>query len=97
MVGGWKRSERGWSNRGVVQQVAEWILIVNWIFLTVSKLLGHSDPATTARHNEDLAPGAAKEMPNVLERFVFGDPAGNHVNRTQTTEVAAETSKTGGA
>jgi|GEM_PF-3112486 len=35
-------------------------------------------------------------MPNVLERFVFGDPAGNHANGTQTTGVAAEVSKNDG-
>jgi len=63
----------------------------------VAKALGHTSIETTMRHYANLAPGAAKEMPNVLDRFVFGDPAGNHVNRTQTTEVAAEVSKTGGA
>jgi len=40
---------------------------------------------------------AVKEMPNVPERYVFGDPAGNHATRTRTTEVAAEISKTGDA
>jgi integrase len=63
----------------------------------VSKVLGHTSIETTMRHYANLAPGAAKEMPNVLERFVFGDPAENHVNRTQTTGVAAEVSKYGGA
>jgi integrase len=63
----------------------------------VSKVLGHTSIETTMRHYANLAPGAAKEMPNVLERFVFGDPAGNHANRTQTAGVAVEASKNGGA
>jgi hypothetical protein len=63
----------------------------------VSKVLGHTSIETTTRPYATLAPGAAKEMPNVLERFVFGDPAGNHVNRAHTTGVAAEDSQTGGA
>ena len=47
-------------------------------------MLGHSDPATTAGHYADLAPGATREMPNVLERYVFGDPAGRDANHMQT-------------
>ena len=63
----------------------------------VSKVLGHTSIETTMRHYANLAPGAAKEMPNVLERFVFGDPAGNHANRTQTAGVAVEASKNSSA
>ena len=63
----------------------------------VAKALGHSSIETTMRHYANLAPGAAKEMPNVLERFVFGDPAENYTNGTQTTEVVAESSKSGGS
>ena len=62
----------------------------------VAKALGHSSIETTMRHYANLAPGAAKEMPNVLERYVFGDPAGNNANGTQTTDVAAEASINGG-
>jgi integrase len=36
----------------------------------VSKSLGHSDTATTEKHYASLAPGAAQETPNILERFV---------------------------
>ena len=36
----------------------------------VSKSLGHSDTATTERHYAYLAPGAAREMPNVMERYI---------------------------
>ena len=36
----------------------------------VSKSLGHSDTATTEKHYASLAPGAARETPNILERFV---------------------------
>lgn len=36
----------------------------------VSKALGHSDTATTEKHYASLAPGSAREMPNVLEQFV---------------------------
>ena len=52
---------------------------------------------TTMRHYAHLAPGAAKEMPNILERYVFGDPVGRDANRMQTTEAAAEASKISGA
>jgi integrase len=63
----------------------------------VANALGHSSPETTMRHYAHLAPGAAKEMPNAPERFVFGDPAGNHANGTQTAGVAVDASKNGGA
>ena len=36
----------------------------------VSKSLGHSNTATTEKHYASLAPGAARETPNILERFV---------------------------
>jgi len=36
----------------------------------VSKSLGHSDTATTEKHYASLAPVAARETPNILERFV---------------------------
>jgi integrase len=46
----------------------------------VAKALGHSSQETTMRHYAHLAPGAAKEMPNILERYVFGEPAGRDAN-----------------
>ena len=36
----------------------------------VSKSLGHSDTAITERHYASLAPGAARELPNVIEQSV---------------------------
>lgn len=50
----------------------------------VSKALGHADVTTTSKHYADLAPGAARELPNVLERFVFGAPAGRDANGMRT-------------
>ena len=50
----------------------------------VSKALGHKDPSTTTKHYANLAPGADREMPNVLERFVFGDSAGRDANQVRT-------------
>jgi integrase len=35
-----------------------------------SKSLGHSDTATTEKHHARLAPGEARETPNILGRFV---------------------------
>jgi integrase len=55
----------------------------------VSKALGHADVTTTSKHYADLAPGAAKEMPNVLERFVFGAPAGRDANGMRTEAETA--------
>ena len=46
----------------------------------VAKALVHSSQETTRRHYVHLAPGETKEMPNILERYVFGIRAGNHVN-----------------
>ncbi len=59
----------------------------------VAKALGHSSQETTMRHYAHLAPGAAKEMPNILERFVFGALAGWDANRMRTE--APEKSTTG--
>jgi len=50
----------------------------------VAKALGHSSQETTMRHYAHLAPGAAKEMPNILERYVFGEPAGRDANGMRT-------------
>jgi integrase len=50
----------------------------------VSRMLGHSDPATTARHYADLAPGATREMPAILERYVAENSAGRDANQVQT-------------
>lgn len=63
----------------------------------VSKMLGHSDPATTARHYEDLAPGATKEMPVILERYISENSAVINANQMRTAASSVETSKTGGA
>jgi integrase len=49
----------------------------------VSKALGHADVTTTSKHYADLAPGAAREMPNVLERFIE-DAAGRNANGMRT-------------
>lgn len=50
----------------------------------VAKALGHSSQETTMRHYAHLAPGAAREMPNVLERFVFGELTGQNANQMRT-------------
>jgi len=50
----------------------------------VSRMLGHSDPATTARHYADLAPGATREVPAILERYISGNSAGRNANQAQT-------------
>jgi len=47
-------------------------------------MLGHSDPATTARHYADLAPGATREMPTILERYVAENSAGRNANYVRT-------------
>jgi integrase len=47
----------------------------------VSKALGHSNVTTTERHYAALAPGAGEDAPNVLERFISGNP---HPPRTLT-------------
>ncbi|MFA5786960.1 MAG: tyrosine-type recombinase/integrase [Actinomycetota bacterium] len=62
----------------------------------VAKALGHSSQETTMRHYAHLAPGAAKEMPNILERYVFGDPAGRDANGMRTAASAVEGLKSGG-
>ena len=43
----------------------------------VSKSLGHSDTATTEKHCASLAPGAARELPNVIEQTVRNAAARN--------------------
>jgi Site-specific recombinase XerD len=61
----------------------------------VAKALGHSSQETTMRHYAHLAPGAAKEMPNILERYVFGDPAGRDANGMRTAVSTVEDLKNG--
>jgi integrase len=58
----------------------------------VAKALGHSSQETTMRHYAHLAPGAAKEMPIILERYVFGDPAGRDGNGKGTEAAAGKAS-----
>jgi len=36
-----------------------------------SKILGHSDTSTTERHYAHLAPGVLREIPEILERFIY--------------------------
>jgi integrase len=50
----------------------------------VARMLGHGDPATTVRHYADLAPGATKEVPAILERYISGNSAGRDANHMQT-------------
>jgi integrase len=52
----------------------------------VSKSLGHSEPATTERHYASIAPGAARELPTILERFVR-DATVQNANRVRTEGV----------
>jgi integrase len=59
----------------------------------VAKALGHSSQETTMRHYAHLAPGAAKEMPGILERFVFGAPAGRDANGMRTEDAAENASR----
>ena len=40
----------------------------------------------------NLAPGATKEMPNVLERFVFGERTGQDANQMRTEAAAGKAS-----
>jgi integrase len=53
----------------------------------VSKSLGHSSTEVTERHYADLAPGAAKELPNVLERYVFGNKTERDANGMRTEDI----------
>jgi integrase len=64
---------------------------------TVSKLLGHSDPATTARHYADLAPGAIRETPTILERYVSAASAERNANGMRTMASGKEAPKCNGA
>lgn len=63
----------------------------------VGKALEHSSQETTMRHYANLAPGAAKEMPNILERFVFGASTGRDANGMRTAVSAIEALKSGSA
>ena len=49
----------------------------------VSKSLGHSETSTTERLYANLAPGAARELPNILERFVR-DATVQNANQVRT-------------
>ena len=63
----------------------------------VSRMLGHSDPATTARHYADLAPGATKEVPAILERYISGNSAGRNANQAQTDAPTEGSTGAGGS
>ena len=52
----------------------------------VSKSLGHSDTATTEKHYASLAPGAARELPNVIEQSVR-NAAGQNANQVRTEGI----------
>jgi len=43
----------------------------------VSKSLGHSETATTDRLYANLTPGAARELPNVIEQYVRNEGVRN--------------------
>ena len=58
----------------------------------VAKALGHSSQETTMRYYAHLAPGAAREMPNILERFVFGERTGQDANQMRTEATAGKAS-----
>jgi len=62
---------------------------------TASKLLGHSDPATTARHYADLAPGATRETPVILERYISEHSAGRDANGMRTEAPSGEAAEKG--
>lgn len=63
----------------------------------VSKLLGHGDPATTTRHYADLAPGATKKKPAIVERYVSEAAAERNANRMRMAGSAGDAPKSGGA
>jgi len=52
----------------------------------VSKSLGHSDTATTEKHYASLAPGAARELPNVIEQSVR-NAAVQNANQVRTEGI----------
>lgn len=56
--------------------------------------LGHSDPATTARHYADLAPGATRETPTILERCISEASAERNANSMRTEALWLLTSCT---
>jgi integrase len=60
----------------------------------VSKALGHSDTATTERHYANLAPGAARDMPNVMERYIRNATVKN-ANQMRTESVEGKTPLSG--
>jgi integrase len=60
----------------------------------VSKSLGHSDTATTEKHDASLAPGAAREMPNVIEQSVRNAVVRN-ANQARTEGVDDKTPLSG--
>ena len=60
----------------------------------VSKSLGHSDTATTERNYASLAPGAARETPNVMERYIQNATVRN-ANQMRTEGIEDETPLSG--
>jgi integrase len=56
----------------------------------VAKALGHTSQETTMRHYAHLAPGAAKEMPDILERYVSENSAERDANRMRTEGAGEE-------
>jgi Site-specific recombinase XerD len=60
----------------------------------VSKSLGHSDTATTERNYADLVPGAARETPNVMERYIQRETVRN-ANQMRTEGIEGETPLSG--
>jgi len=52
----------------------------------ISKSLGHSDTATTEKQYASLAPGAARELPNVIEQTVR-NAAVQNANQARTEGV----------
>jgi len=59
----------------------------------VSAALGHTSTETTLRFYANLVPGVAKEMPNVLERFVFGNTAVQNANQMRTGAGRSESTE----
>ena len=56
----------------------------------ISKSLGHSDTATTERNYASLAPGAARETPNIMERYIQNATVQNaNQMRTEAETITA--------